>query len=38
MEQVLEVSQVEAVEDQEVIELPTNLLDQVGGGTIGVGL
>jgi len=34
MDQVLEVSQdqVEAVEEQQVVELPTDLFDQVGGG------
>jgi hypothetical protein len=38
MDQVLELSEgrVEAVE--EVIELPTDLLGQVGGGTGGAGL
>ena len=37
MEQVLEISEdrVEAVEEQQVIELPTDLLGQVGGGTQG---
>jgi hypothetical protein len=35
MEQVLEVSEdrVEAVEEQQVTELSTELLGQVGGGT-----
>jgi hypothetical protein len=37
MDQVLEISEdrVEAVETQEVIELSTDFLSQVGGGTIG---
>jgi len=36
MDLVLEISQdrVEAVEEQQVIELPLDLLDQVGGGNI----
>lgn len=34
MEQLLEISEdrVEAVEDEQVIELPAYLLDKVGGG------
>jgi hypothetical protein len=36
MDQVLELSEV--VEEQQVIELPTDLLGQVGGGTGGTEL
>jgi hypothetical protein len=40
MDQVLEISEdrVDAVEEQQVIDLPTDLLDHVGGGTIGATL
>jgi len=36
MEQVIELSDntVEPVEDQQVVELPLDLLDKIGGGTI----
>ncbi len=35
MEQVLEVTEdrIEAVEEQQVVELPTEMLGQIGGGT-----
>ena len=38
MDQVLEIleDRVEAVEEQQVIELPTDVLGQVGGGAAGV--
>jgi len=38
MEQIVEISDngVEAVEDQQVIELPVDLLDKVGGGCVGL--
>jgi hypothetical protein len=40
MEQVLEITEdrIEADDEQQVIELSTDLLDKVGGGAIGVGL
>ncbi|SPJ17577.1 hypothetical protein SBBP2_350006 [Burkholderiales bacterium] len=36
MEQIIEISdeRVEAVEDQQLVELPVDLLDKVGGGVI----
>jgi len=37
MEQVIEISE-ETVEEQQVIELSTELLSQVGGGTVGLTL
>ncbi len=40
MDQVLEISEerVEVVEEQQVIELSTEVLGQVGGGNVGVTL
>jgi hypothetical protein len=38
MEQIIEISddRLEAVEDQQIVELPVDLLDKVGGGIAGL--